>query len=1035
MPDNGSTAPVVSGLVDSTKKLSNPTSSSVKTSSSQIESAERNMPAIYDVDGAPSEAKFQTAASLGFNMIGFPTVDENQLSSCRDWGKEYGISVMTTLDFAMPDASADILQSNPECFAGSPEGARFFYLSETDPVVDWWNSRIESYQAAGVGAFKCLNIGVVPTSVLMRLLGAAKERYAASLFFAWTPGLSPATLGYFEKIGFDFSFSSSCWWDFRAGWLNGDAQRISKIGPAIALATPPKTVWPTSTIERQRAIMFAACYAPGWLMPAGFEIGEGYDLSEYIASCNELRMSSDDLRDRASATLLSSIDADVAVLRRGSSFGILLNPSLKKSNVFGVSNFAVRLEGVLDLKDHAALGDGRVELAPGEIVLGRIHRLPPIATTSGAIPDCDLPRLAIESITPKIDDGQFPVRRIVGETIVVEADIIGDGHDKLSADLLWREVDTTSWHRIPMRLLGNDRWCAEFRLERLGRHVFAVEAWKDYFLTFVDEVEKKAKAGVLTPVEIEEGVILVQEAVDSAKNPAEMPLQALLAELKTGNNEARRELLVSNDVVRLMRSNDVRKFLVRSGEVLVDAERTGARFASWYEIFPRSQTSDAGIHGTFHDVIERLPRIAAMGFDVLYFPPIHPIGRVNRKGRNNTLTPAPEDPGSPYAIGADEGGHDSIHPELGDFDDFQALRKAAASYGIELALDFAIQCAPDHPWLRDHKEWFDWRPDGSLRYAENPPKKYEDIVNVDFYSQGAKPALWIALRDIVQFWVDQGISLFRVDNPHTKPFPFWEWLISDIRGRQPRVVFLAEAFTRPKVMYRLAKVGFSQSYTYFTWRNTKSELIEYLTELNETVAKEFFRPHFFVNTPDINPIFLQNSGRAGFLIRAALAATLSGLWGVYNGFELCEAEAVAPGKEEYRDSEKYQIRVWDYDRPGNIIDEISKLNEIRRGNSALQSHLGLQFHNAFDEDVLYFSKTSNDGNMVLVAVSLDPFNSHTFEIEVPLWSFGLPDDAALIANDLMRDFEFVWQGKSQSVTLHPASPFCIWRIRPVETLT
>jgi starch synthase (maltosyl-transferring) len=399
------------------------------------------------------------------------------------------------------------------------------------------------------------------------------------------------------------------------------------------------------------------------------------------------------------------------------------------------------------------------------------------------------------------------------------------------------------------------------------------------------------------------------------------------------------------------------------------------------------------------------------------------------------LTPAPEDPGSPYAIGADEGGHDSIHPELGDFGDFQALRKAAASYGIELALDFAIQCAPDHPWLRDHKEWFDWRPDGSLRYAENPPKKYEDIVNVDFYSQGAKPALWIALRDIVQFWVDQGISLFRVDNPHTKPFPFWEWLISDIRGRQPRVVFLAEAFTRPKVMYRLAKVGFSQSYTYFTWRNTKSELIEYLTELNETVAKEFFRPHFFVNTPDINPIFLQNSGRAGFLIRAALAATLSGLWGVYNGFELCEAEAVAPGKEEYRDSEKYQIRVWDYDRPGNIIDEISKLNEIRRGNSALQSHLGLQFHNAFDEDVLYFSKTSNDGNMVLVAVSLDPFNSHTFEIEVPLWSFGLPDDAALIANDLMRDFEFVWQGKSQSVTLHPASPFCIWRIRPVETLT
>jgi starch synthase (maltosyl-transferring) len=371
-----------------------------------------------------------------------------------------------------------------------------------------------------------------------------------------------------------------------------------------------------------------------------------------------------------------------------------------------------------------------------------------------------------------------------------------------------------------------------------------------------------------------------------------------------------------------------------------------------------------------------------------------------------------------------------LHPELGTLDDFRSLVKEASKHGLSIALDFAIQCAPDHPWLSQHKEWFDWRPDGSLRYAENPPKKYEDIVNVDFYADGAKPSLWLALRDIVQFWVDQGVRLFRVDNPHTKPFPFWAWMINDIRSRHPDVLFLAEAFTRPKVMYRLAKIGFSQSYTYFTWRNTKAELMAYLTELNDTAARDFFRPHFFVNTPDINPIFLQNSGRAGFLIRAALAATLSGLWGVYNGFELCEATPVAVGKEEYLDSEKYQIRAWDYDRPGNIIAEISKLNAIRRRNAALQSHLGIRFHTAFDDQVLLFSKSAPDGNVVLAAICLDPFNTHQFQIELPLWLFDLPDDADLAATDLMRDFDFTWRGKIQDVTLHPASPFCIWRIRP-----
>jgi starch synthase (maltosyl-transferring) len=462
--------------------------------------------------------------------------------------------------------------------------------------------------------------------------------------------------------------------------------------------------------------------------------------------------------------------------------------------------------------------------------------------------------------------------------------------------------------------------------------------------------------------------------------------------------------------------------------MLLDAERLGASFASWYEIFPRSQSGDPNRHGTFQDVIGQLPRIAAMGFDVLYFPPIHPIGAKNRKGKNNTLKPTPDDPGSPYAIGSEAGGHDAIHPELGTLEDFRQLVQAAKEFSLEIALDFAIQCAPDHPWLREHKDWFDWRPDGSIRYAENPPKKYEDIVNVDFYAQGAKPALWLALRDVVQFWCDQGVRIFRVDNPHTKPFPFWEWLMADIRSRHPDTLFLAEAFTRPKIMARLAKIGFSQSYTYFTWRNTKAELEDYLTELTTENVKEYFRPNFFVNTPDINPVFLQTSGRAGYLIRAALGATLAGLWGVYNGFELCEGTPI-PGKEEYFNSEKYEIKAWDYDRPGNIVPEITALNQIRRANAALHSHLNVEFLACDNPNVLVFRKFAADGNTLLVAISLDPFNIQTTTIELPLWRFGLPDDGRLAAADLMRDFAFVWQGKYQPVTLNPAElPFCIWRV-------
>jgi starch synthase (maltosyl-transferring) len=481
-----------------------------------------------------------------------------------------------------------------------------------------------------------------------------------------------------------------------------------------------------------------------------------------------------------------------------------------------------------------------------------------------------------------------------------------------------------------------------------------------------------------------------------------------------------------------MRAADPREFASRADLLYpVDAERLAARFSSWYELFPRSQSGDPARHGTFDDVIARLPAIRDMGFDALYFPPIHPIGLSHRKGKNNSLGAGADQPGSPYAIGSEAGGHDAVHPELGTIEDFDRLVVAARDHGLELVLDFAIQCSPDHPWLKQHPDWFSWRPDGTIRYAENPPKKYEDIVNVDFYAPGALPALWIALRDVVLFWVEHGVRTFRVDNPHTKPLPFWEWMIADVRGRYPDVIFLAEAFTRPKMMYRLAKIGFPQSYTYFTWRNEKWELIEYLTELTTQAPRDFFRPHFFVNTPDINPVFLQNSGRPGFLIRAALATTLSGLWGMYNGFELCEGRAL-PGKEEYLDSEKYEIVAWDYDRPGNITAEITRLNRIRRANPALQTHLGVAFYNAYNDRILFYGKRTPDlANFILVAVNLDPYNTQEGGIELPLWEFGLPDNGSVIVEDLMTDRSFVWSGKNQFIRLDPnAQPFVVFRIRP-----
>jgi len=640
-----------------------------------------------------------------------------------------------------------------------------------------------------------------------------------------------------------------------------------------------------------------------------------------------------------------------------------------------------------------------------------------------------LPRIAIENTMPVIDGGQFAAKAVAGQDVTVTSKVFADGHDKLAVRIRWRAQEDEAWNSEVMTDLGNNGWRGQFNVPEQGRYIFCIEAWIDQFASFRYELEKKFGAGVPISLELQEGRNQVQLAAERSNGELSEQLAALHHELSGLLPTEQVALFLDPRSADLMSQADHRPYLSISPEYPLDVERKLAEFASWYELFPRSITDSPQRHGTFNDVHSRLPVIQDMGFDVLYFPPIHPIGRSFRKGPNNSLTAGPDDPGSPYAIGSEEGGHEAIHPQLGSREDFRRLVKAAAAHGLEIALDFAIQCSQDHPWLKQHPGWFSWRPDGTIKYAENPPKKYQDIVNVDFYAADAIPSLWLELRDIVVGWVNEGVKIFRVDNPHTKPLPFWQWLIADVRSQYPEVMFLAEAFTTPAMMARLGKVGYSQSYTYFTWRNTKAELATYFSELNESPLRECYRPNFFVNTPDINPAFLHGSGRAGFLIRAALATMGSGLWGMYSGFELCESAPV-PGKEEYLDSEKYEIRPRDFTAPGNIIAEIAQLNRIRRQNPALHTHLGLKIYNAWNDNILFFGKRTPDGsNFILVAVSLDPHNPQEASFELPLWEMGLPDDAQTQGEDLMNGHRWTWYGKYQFMRIDPAyQPFGIWRI-------
>jgi starch synthase (maltosyl-transferring) len=623
-------------------------------------------------------------------------------------------------------------------------------------------------------------------------------------------------------------------------------------------------------------------------------------------------------------------------------------------------------------------------------------------------------RVIIERIYPELDGGRYPIKRVVGEQLAIWADIFRDGHDVLGAAILYQPEGASRWHSAPMHFFDNDRWTGTIALIENRRYRYTIEAWTDLFASWCDRMRRKRAARQDLTVDLAEGRALIRAAEARSGGMIAAP-------------DADIDVLLGDAVVAAMAGWGPRDDVTRLDRVLeITVDRKAASFAAWYEMVPRSQGTAPGRGATFRDSIARLDDIAAMGFDTIYLPPIHPIGEKNRKGRNNSVQAQPGEPGSPYAIGSALGGHDAIHPELGTLDDFRAFVAACAERGMEVALDLAVQCAPDHPWIKQHPDWFEFRDDGSIRYAENPPKQYQDIVNVNFRSPDW-PALWHAIRDIVTFWIAQGVHVFRVDNPHTKPFPFWEWLIREIQSERPDILFLAEAFTRPKVMRNLAKLGFTQSYTYFTWRNEKQELIDYFTELTHDESMEFLRPHLFTNTPDILPRFLQDGGPPAFRIRAVLGATLGGLFGIYNGFELCENRAL-PNSEEYADSEKYEYKVWDWDRPGNIKPLITTLNRIRRSHAAFEDWRNLEFHYCDNGRVLFYSR----GRSVFIAISLDPFGPQETAIDLPLQAIGLSEADDLRINNLLTDGSLHWVGARQRVRLTPDAPALIFTVEKLR---
>ncbi|GAC1527095.1 MAG: hypothetical protein NVS2B8_13240 [Vulcanimicrobiaceae bacterium] len=635
--------------------------------------------------------------------------------------------------------------------------------------------------------------------------------------------------------------------------------------------------------------------------------------------------------------------------------------------------------------------------------------------------------VSIEAIDPQIDGGRHAVKCIVGDAVVVEADVFRDGHDEIAVRLLWRAAGSLAWHEAPMQPVGNDRFRGTLTVDTIGRNEYTIEAWPDAFATWRRDVGKKLAAGQDVARELAEGRALLHAAAGRSDATQGDAFTRAIRDIDALESDASRALLLRGDVLaELVASAPDRSAATRYAPALpLDVDRVAGRFSAWYEFFPRSAGAP-GVHGTFADAARRLPAIAAMGFDIVYLPPIHPIGRAFRKGPNNSLDAGPDDPGSPWAIGNADGGHTAVEPALGTLSDFDGFVAAARDVGLEVALDYALQCSPDHPFVREHPEWFAFRPDGTIKYAENPPKKYQDIVNFDWYGPAA-PALWDALRDIVLFWIAHGVRVFRVDNPHTKPFAFWEWMIADVRGRHPETLFLAEAFTRPKVMAELAKVGFSTSYTYFTWRTTKAELTDYVTELTQTELAQYYRPNFWPNTPDILPPYLQDGGMAAFRIRFVLAATLASAYGIYSGYELGEADALA-GREEYADSEKYQLRARDFDVPHSIAPDIARVNAIRRAHPALADWRNVRFYRADDDAVIFFGKRRGN-DVIFVAVNLDPHRERDALLWFPTGELGLRDDDDYPVGELLGGTTHAWRGSAHRWRLDPkVNPAAIFHV-------
>jgi len=632
-------------------------------------------------------------------------------------------------------------------------------------------------------------------------------------------------------------------------------------------------------------------------------------------------------------------------------------------------------------------------------------------------------RVVIENIQPQIDGGSAPVRRVAGEEVSVEVRIFTDGHDEIDGALLFRAEASDQWQTVALVALGNDLWRAQFQVQRLGRYEYTVCAWVDHARTWQRDFKKKYAAAQETEVDFLVGAEHAHALALRAADPDARRLTDWANALADSNrSREERALLADSEGLRKLahRYPDPMLVLRHEPALTVEVERERALFSTWYELFPRSAGNVAGVHGTFADCETRLPYVAAMNFDVLYLPPIHPIGLTERKGANNRARAAADDVGSPWAIGAAAGGHKAVHPALGTLDDFRRLVAKAEELGIEIALDLAFQCSPDHPYVREHPEWFVLRPDGSIQYAENPPKKYQDIYPFNFETEAWRE-LWAELKSVVEFWIAQRVRIFRVDNPHTKPFAFWQWLIAEVRRARPDVIFLAEAFTRPGPMYRLAKLGFSQSYSYFAWRNSKTELTDYFTELAAAPLAEFFRANLWPNTPDILTEYLQFGGRAAFMVRLVLAATLGASYGIYGpAFELMEHTAREPGSEEYLDSEKYQLRHWDLERPDSLRDFIARVNRIRRDNAPLQSNRRLKFHAIDNDALLAYSKTSEDGRQaVLTVVNLDPYHTQSGFLEIDLHAVGVPAGQTFQAHDLLSGARYLWQGSRNYVALDP----------------